>query len=440
VSAAYWLAKRLRAGRYAAFVVAAAATAACLLLYGSGPSAVRACVMCLTVHLARLFARPYDPATSLGLAAIVILAADPSSAADVSFLLSFGCCAAISVIYPAAGSAVDRAIKRRGPLAGAARGLLKTLSLSCTISAVTFPVMVIYGIPLSLVSPLTNIPVVALTPILMISAALTCLPLEPLSALFGLVAGVCSGAVIDISGFAASFSLASVATGAPYLKVWLVFCAAVAAVFVAYKKRRVRVRFAAACAALVLAVGMLSRMVFTVGKPSVTLYRDNVVVAQDRGRAMVVIREIDRDGADYLLSYLQYRYVDEVSYLFILEDSGDAVLLYLRQIFPDAVVAACYETDLPGVISSGEADYFQRMGRLGVLVHNSGRVEISAEGAVICVDIDAGAKYAGFDVVALLVDGSPRGRFYLVGERVYRADGSVVLYVGEDGGIKAVAE
>lgn len=438
----YGMAMRLGLNRYLGMGLLLCVISGCLLLYGAKPSVVRACVMCLLVYSSRIVVRRSDPPTSLGFAAIILIIFDPKCVTDVSFLLSFGCCFAITVVYPYVEAAVKQKINGASFFTAALRRVINAVMLTVIINIVTFPILIIFGIPVSLVAPLTNICTIWLVTILMIAALIMCIPVGIISGVFGMFAGITSRAVIAITRFFASFSLASVQTGAPYLKIWLVFCAVIIAVCVIYKKYKIRARFAAACMILVLLTGILSRLAFTVAKPVVTLYRDNAVIVQENGRALVVIDDIDHDGVGYLLSYLKYRYVDDVAYVIITKDIGAPAELYLKECLPDAVFAASYLTDTPGFLTREPVKYLQKIENFSVLVHEDGRIEIGVYNSVlICVArYDSDITYVGFDLVALRMEEKRRETFYLIDGAVYAADSNLLLYIGDDGSIKTVVE
>ncbi len=59
------------------------------LLQGCTPSVMRACLMCSAAALAKITGRQYDVLSALGLAAVVILALDPTAVLNVSYQLTF---------------------------------------------------------------------------------------------------------------------------------------------------------------------------------------------------------------------------------------------------------------------------------------------------------------------------------------------------------------
>lgn len=439
----YGLFERLRAARWLKFLSLILLLGGCLFFYGATPSVTRACVMCLIVYGSRLMWRRYDPATALGLAAAFVLLCDPSAAADVSFLLSFGCCVAMLLIYPRWKENRSLRFKKTKTwwdawLCRAADALL----LSASISLISLPVLILYNMPLSLVSPLTNLAILWLVTTLVPFAFLICLPAGPLSALFGLAAGICIKIIITVAHFFASFSLAAVATGAPYLKIWLAFGGAVLAICAFYKKERAGRGFVAACIIFVLLIGVLSRLAFTLGTPVVTLYRDQAVIVQDDGRAIVVVQDINADGVDYLVSYLRYRYIDEVTYVMITDDVGREAERRLCAYFPEASVWALYETDTSGVENFDHEKIWQGLGRFRSLTAwRGGSVEIEIDDLKIQI-FSENREATQTGTSGFLIERIDTGGidcYYLVDGSLYRADSGIQLYIS-GGRVRPVME
>ena len=127
-----------------------------MLMAGSTPSVVRACVMVGLTLLAPLVGREADAPTSLSAAALVILLVNPFAIASVSFQLSFAAVAGLLTLSPR----VYRAMKA-GPAFVRA-----TLAASAGVTVFTAPLSAAYFGSLSLVSPLANLLVLWMAPVL----------------------------------------------------------------------------------------------------------------------------------------------------------------------------------------------------------------------------------------------------------------------------------
>jgi hypothetical protein len=128
-----------------------------------------------------------------------------------------------------------------------ARPLLLTASVSVTL----LPICILFSIPTSLVSPITNLLIVWTVPLelgcsflLVLSSVIT--GLSPLTYLLGLVTGVISRYIIFVSEFSAGLGFASVSLHDSYLSLWLLFAVAIVAVYLLMQKRE-RLRYVICC-------------------------------------------------------------------------------------------------------------------------------------------------------------------------------------------------
>lgn len=95
-----WLAARCRLRPSVAAALAAAAVILYALLAGFTPPVVRALVMGLAALAAVMLGRDKDALAALSLAALAMLAWQPTLLWDISFQLSFGAAAGLVVLYP----------------------------------------------------------------------------------------------------------------------------------------------------------------------------------------------------------------------------------------------------------------------------------------------------------------------------------------------------
>lgn len=137
-----------------------------MVMVGCTPSVVRSCVMVGFVLLAPLAGREGDAPTSLSAALLVILLANPFAIASVSLQLSFAAVAGLLLPAPE----IYRGIVRLGPkkLSGAAlwRFFAATTSASLGVMVMTAPLSAAYFGTLALVSPLANLMVLWMAPVL----------------------------------------------------------------------------------------------------------------------------------------------------------------------------------------------------------------------------------------------------------------------------------
>lgn len=137
-----------------------------MLMAGSTPSVVRACVMVGLTLLAPLAGREADAPTSLSAAALVILLVNPFAIASVSFQLSFAAVAGLLALSPRVYAGLGKGTGRLG------RFFRATLAASAGVTVFTAPLSAAYFGSLSLVSPLASLMVLWMAPVLFALALL----------------------------------------------------------------------------------------------------------------------------------------------------------------------------------------------------------------------------------------------------------------------------
>ena len=139
-----------------------------MTMVGCTPSVVRACVMVGLVLLAPLLGREGDTATSLAAALLVILLKNPFAIASVSLQMSFA--AVAGILLPGQKMRTFFNIHRPRRLGKLGRSLwnfcVGTLSASLGVMLLTMPLSAVYFGALSLVSPISNLLVLWIAPVL----------------------------------------------------------------------------------------------------------------------------------------------------------------------------------------------------------------------------------------------------------------------------------
>ncbi len=344
LSAVYLLFEKSKLNNLIILPLIAVFAAALVVLYGFTPSVIRACVMALIVYGAKAFYRKPDSITSLVFAGLVIMLFDVSAVLDPSFLLSFGCCFAILIVYPFISKRIFQ--NKTVGIMRVVIGLLKSALLSATVSLTLLPICVLLSMPTSLVAPFTNLLIVWTVPLELGFSALLVLfslmGLGPLTYLFGLATGIVSKYIISVSQFAADFGFASVSLHDSFLKLWLVFSLLIVAVYIFFGKRE-RLRVVSGCICAVLLAGILSKYIATANKPTLTLYRGYCAVAAHKDESALIVYDMDSDGAEYLTSFMEYRLLPEPKYVIILNDLSDTAELALTESFSDSKIVSAYD-------------------------------------------------------------------------------------------------
>ncbi|MBS6397204.1 MAG: DNA internalization-related competence protein ComEC/Rec2 [Clostridiales bacterium] len=125
---------------------------------GASVSTIRAVVMCSLSILADLIGRTYDMLTAIGVSALLLLLSNPVNARQSGFLLSFGAVLAIALIQP-----VWTLYKRQ------MKGSGQSVSVSLSVLAVTFPLLLCFFFEYPLYSVLLNLAAIPLMSVLMIA-------------------------------------------------------------------------------------------------------------------------------------------------------------------------------------------------------------------------------------------------------------------------------
>ena len=192
-----------------------------VLLAGAPPSAVRAAMMGSAFLLALAVGRTPAAVNALGLAAFLLLLAEPRSLWDRSFQLSFSAMAGVLLLgLPLSAWARERAAGLRGrilrPLIRTLQAVAASLAVSLgafagslPLAAYNFGHVPLFGAPATLLA-------MAFTPFFLIAAALAAavgLALPPLAAVFGAGTWLLGGAIAGVASAFAALPGASVAAG-----------------------------------------------------------------------------------------------------------------------------------------------------------------------------------------------------------------------------------
>lgn len=218
VSASAWLVGRRRAGLLALLAIALYS-----VFVGLTPPVARAAVMGGVAVLAMLAGRPSSGGPALLFAAALLTLRDPRALQDVSFQLSFAACAGLLVLSPPLIDLGRRWMAETEAAEGPSwRSLAfaawETLAVTLAATAAALPMLLVNFERLSLVSPLANLLLVPLFPLVLLTGVLgllvavpwpagaevALLPLRGLLEFAVVVAQVCArlpGASVTVRGF-----------------------------------------------------------------------------------------------------------------------------------------------------------------------------------------------------------------------------------------------
>jgi len=192
-----------------------------MVMVGCTPSVVRSCVMMGLFLLAPLFGREGDAATSLSAALLVILLANPFAIASVSLQLSFTAVAGLLLVTPKIQAFFHAHRPKRGKAFWSF--CTGTVSASLGVMLLTAPLNAVYFGSLPLISPVSNLLVLWIAPVLFACALVGTVlcgvwpVLAPLAAVPDLLARY----VLRVAGALAKVPGHGVVFSGPTVVLWL---------------------------------------------------------------------------------------------------------------------------------------------------------------------------------------------------------------------------
>ncbi|MBR1393001.1 MAG: ComEC/Rec2 family competence protein [Ruminococcus sp.] len=299
-----------------------AALEAVVLLFmamgGFSPSLVRAGIMVSLVNCSKLFHRRTDVLSSLGVCAVVMCGINPYVVMSASFICTFGCCFAIGAVAP-----------RLTALVKDSRLSLIYIPLidTAVILTVMMPVFALQFAEVSVIAPISNliiVPIASAALTLMLPAVLLGGTTLPARLIFRLV-DLLIRAVLRLTDFFASFSLAAVGSR----KAWLILIGAavmITALIIAVRKKRVRIFCITAAVVLAVMPAVLTVM-NVLGRDRVRMkifsdYRSMCAVVSSGGEC--VILDIGAKGgfAYGVQEYISYNGISHFRTAFVQSDLG----------------------------------------------------------------------------------------------------------------------
>lgn len=196
-----------------------------MVMVGCTPSVVRSCVMAGFMLLAPLLGREGDALTSLSAALLVILLANPFAIASVSLQLSFAAVAGLLLPAPKIYNGLNHFRPRRlNGLPGKLWSFCTaTISASLGVMACCAPFSAVYFGSLALVSPLSNLMALWMTPALFAAALIVSVSGAVLPVLAGLtvIPEALAGYLLWVAGWLAKLPGHGVYFIRPALWYWL---------------------------------------------------------------------------------------------------------------------------------------------------------------------------------------------------------------------------
>ncbi|MBQ9460362.1 MAG: ComEC/Rec2 family competence protein [Clostridia bacterium] len=331
-----------------------------MALAGFPPSVVRAGIMHLVVLLCAYIFRRSDPMAALGLSLLIILAAKPYAATDISLLLSFSATFGILVSQkPMAAwinarlfTAQKSSVRRRSIILSAGRLIADVITV--TISAVVFslPVTIIYFRQVPLYGVLSSVLVAFTVPVLMVSVLLM-IVIGFLSvfaaASFSYLTVALTRQILFTAKTVSELPFSRVTFYYSFVPMWVGLCVILAAALYLQRNMRFRVRIFALSAALTFVFSLTAD--YFIRQDAVSIY------IPDTGQGVTVMLSCGDTsallacGGDYTFindtaNEIRTRSSERVSYLLLL-DKDRKISSFAERLLSDIHVdtAGVYDPD-----------------------------------------------------------------------------------------------
>lgn len=306
MSAFLFLFIRLGINRRGAAIITCLPVAAFVILSGMAPAAVRSGIMCVIFLVSVAAIKKSDGLNSLGFSVLVMLAVNPFQVRNISFLLSFLATFGILVL----GTRFTRWKIFKGKEHRKAKSLLYNFVgiISQTVSATIFtlPVTVFVFGYLSVISPIANVIIIPILPLMMICCLvgllLSAVHLAVIAKPFLFIASLFSGYINKVALLLGRKDLFLFPMNSDFIKIGFVLSAII--VVVAYllnKKHKKTLKYAIPVAAVVFVSAMWISQIY---KTAVT---DISVLPAGNGLCMVITDDkgsyIVGCGGDYSAVY-----------------------------------------------------------------------------------------------------------------------------------------
>lgn len=186
------------------------------LMTGASPSVCRAAVMQILLLCAPLARRENDAPTTLGAAALMLLAQNPWVIANVSFQLSF---AAVAGLLLLSGPMQKKILSLKHKSGRLLRVLASAISATLSATVMTLPLTVSYFGQISLAAPLTNLLALwAVTGIFTLGLLSCCL--RPVGPVLAWIVTLLSRYVLGLCGWIAAWPFAAAYPQNIPLMIW----------------------------------------------------------------------------------------------------------------------------------------------------------------------------------------------------------------------------
>lgn len=312
------LAKRMSA------VIGIFAVVAIMAVTGFSASVVRSGITYLIMLIGLIIARKPDPLNSLGAAVLAVLAINPFSVTDVSFLLSVSATFGLIVISPIMYNWAALRIKLNGWLRKIIMANILIVCQSMAAVIVTIPITIVVFGEVSIIAPITNVVVnypVFLALICTVAAAIFfAVPFASFVAyplLF--ISALCAKLIIKLTEIFGS-SVFTIRASNEYIRLWVAATLLVIAVYLLIKRDKFRLRLALILSAFMLVCSSLVYSVANKGVTEIGVINHNqatAVAISRNGHAVLIGSGSGKSEKYRIMEYLKQKNVSRLDVLIL---------------------------------------------------------------------------------------------------------------------------
>lgn len=296
---------------------------------GFSVSVLRTAIMFTIVISADVFLRRADVLNSLGIAGIILTAANPFSVRDASFVLSFAGVFAIGVVAPLVNSYFN--------FQGKTRLFKSSLVAMLCVSFCTLPFVVMYFDELSVISPLSNIFLAPVYSVILICGFLVALTggvaLFAYPLLF--VGGMLTKLLLFLCSVISKIPFSYVPTGSLIIHIAVPLCVAGVAV-ICFKLRTSKAFIASSlcCVFILLSVSFINNALL-VNKLEITVLSDSnccAIVLNMNKQTCIINMYGSVKSARLTESYISKNGIGNIDALILTDKSQKSVSSYIDNI------------------------------------------------------------------------------------------------------------
>ncbi len=326
------LLRKLRAPRACQAIITLAALFAFMMMVGLSASVVRAGILCALVLVGNCLRRQADTRTSLGLALLILLGANPYAAYDVGLLLSFTATYGLVVWSGPLQQLFLHVLHNRqqGWFAGMWKGLATSVAVTFAATFATAPVLVIYFGTLPLLSVPANLLTGFAATVILVAGCLAALIMTVLPFVSELLLTVCGWLaeyLLWVCRTLANLPFASVFVKTTQSILWIAGAYVLVALgWLFYRKRGMLL--SASVAVLVLCAVLVGNHVLLKGRVTaqcVAGTKDLAVCVYFEGYTVAVVSPSIVDTLYDVRSQLEQQHVSRVDMLVLLGEKATAV-------------------------------------------------------------------------------------------------------------------